>query len=189
LTCDFTIVHGSPFSQLAERLGVQYVKIQTEDEKELSRENFSSSILYKTINSLKPDILIVDQFWFMLHHFIVELSCTKIFLCRQVEDSTFSIDLPAGRIHFNAQSYDLVLATEPFKSCVEMEHINPVIIRNRDEVLSKKDALEKLEIKHRGKICLFAFNGRPGEFRRIKKDYSYLEDVGYQMVYSTNFTR
>jgi hypothetical protein len=151
LTCDFTIVHGSPFSQLAERLGVHYVKIQTEDAK--------------------------------------ELSCTKIFLCRQVEDSIFSIDLPAGRIHFNAQSYDLVLGTEPFKSCVEMEHINPVIIRNRDEVLLKKDALEKLGIKHRGKICLFAFNGRPGEFRRIKKDYSYLEDVGYQMVYSTNFTR
>ncbi len=68
-----------------------------------------------------------------------------------------------------------------------MEQINPVVIRNRNEILSKKDALAKLGIKKRGKICLFAFNGRPGEFERIKKDYSYLEDVGYQMVYSTNF--
>ncbi len=185
--CEYIIVHGCSFSGLAEKLGVMQVKIHTEDEKKLSRQNYASSELYKTIVSLKPDILLVDLFWFMIHHFIDKLPCKKIFLCRQVADSTFSIHLETVTITFNPESYDRILAVEPFKSSIEMEHISPIIIRNRDEILPREEALETLGLKKKGKKCLFAFNGRPEEFERIKKQYSYLEDVGYTMVYSTNY--
>ncbi len=185
--CEYIVVHGCGFSGLAEKLGVEHIKIRTEDEEKLSRENYSSSELYQTFISLKPDILLVDLFWFMIHYFIDELPCKKIFLCRQVADSTFSIPLESGTITFNPQSYDRVLALEPFASSIEMERINPIVIRNRDEIYPRDRALDLLGLKKKGKKCLFAFNGRPEEFEIVKKQYSYLEDVGYTMVYSTNY--
>ena len=39
----------------------------------------------------------------------------------------------------------------------------------------------------RGKACLFAINGKPGEFEEKKKLYSYLGETDYEMVYSSNF--
>jgi hypothetical protein len=185
--CDYTIVHNSHFSHLAEYLNVQHRRIEFEKEEKLSRKNFSSSQLYNTIRNLNPDILIVDLFWFMVHCFLDEFPCKKIYLCRQIEDRTFSIELPWQKIVFNPRNYDIVLATEPFESSIEMKSVNPLIIRNRDEVLPRNEARDTLGIAECGNTCLFAFNGKPGEFERIRKDYSYLEDAGYHMVYSTNF--
>jgi UDP-N-acetylglucosamine:LPS N-acetylglucosamine transferase len=76
---------------------------------------------------------------------------------------------------------------EPFESMIKSDRINPIIIRNRDEILPRKAALDKLGIKSGKKVCLFAFNGKAGEFERIKKMYSYLEDVGYRVEYTTNY--
>lgn len=71
-----------------------------------------------------------------------------------------------------------------------MEQLNPIVIRNRDEILSREEAHRRLGITDNSegkKVCLFAFNGKPGEFEEKQKTYSYLEEEGYRMVYSTNF--
>ena len=68
-----------------------------------------------------------------------------------------------------------------------MNSINPIVIKNRDEILSREEALHKLSLDCRNKTCLLAYNGYPGNFKRVKKTYSYLEDEEYQVVYSTNY--
>lgn len=68
-----------------------------------------------------------------------------------------------------------------------MKQINPLILRNRDEILSRKEAIKALCLDGSRDICLFAFNGRPGDFEKNKRKYSYLESAGYQMVYTSNY--
>ena len=79
------------------------------------------------------------------------------------------------------------MAIEPFPTDQPLRRINPIVIRNRDEILPRKEALRKLGLTETGNHCLFAFNGKPGEFEDARKMYSYLGDEGYQMVYSTNY--
>ena len=185
---EYKILSSTHFVELADRLGCDHIEVPLEDEKQLSKDRYQESHLYKTLLDLKPDVLIVDQFWFMLHEFIQELPCKKIFLSRQIADRTFSINIPSGRITFRPGDYDHVIATEPFKSGIEMKQINPIVIRNRNEILSREEALRRLKFVGKKKVCLFAFNGIEGEFERFQKDFSYLEDVGYNMIYSTNYS-
>jgi hypothetical protein len=184
----FTILSSSPrFLQLADQMGVHHREIPFEDETQLSRTASRSSALYNTIVSLDPDVLIVTLHWFMLSTFIQELPCKKVFLCRQAEDRFFSMTVAGENRAFQPQDYDLALAIEPFPTHQPLQRINPIVLRNRDEILPRRNALTTLGLKEEGNHCLFAFNGGPGEFERVKKTYSYLEDEGYEMVYSTNY--
>jgi hypothetical protein len=189
IECEYIILNNSPFNHLAEIMGVDHKEIALEHENGLSKENYKSSQIYIALERLNPDILIVDLCWMMLHSFIDELTCKKIFLCRQLSDEAFRVPLPDNPISFIPGQYDLLIKTEPFHSSITMEQINPLIIRNREEIYSKNKALNILEYNQKGgPICFFAFNGIPEEFTKIKKSYSYLEDEGYSMVYSTNYT-
>ena len=184
----FTLLTSSPtFIDLADRMGVSHREVPFEDETELSPENFASSALYKAIIELKPDVLIVTMHWFMVSSFIRDLPCKKVFLCRQVDERFFTIPLGGKELAFCAKDYDLALSIEPFPTGQPLRQINPIVVRNCDEILSRKDALQKLDLNEKGNHCLFAFNGKPDEFEEIRKMYSYLEDEGYQMVYSTNY--
>jgi len=106
---------------------------------------------------------------------------------RQVDESFFTIPLGDKTLSFRPKDYHLALSVEPFETGLPLRRINPIVIRNRDEILSRKDALAKLGLTEDGNHCLFAFNGKPGEFEETKKMYSYLEDEGHRMVYSTNY--
>jgi hypothetical protein len=181
---DFTILSSSPFAALAD--DYNHEEIPLEDEFSLSADRCRSSALYSTLERLQPDILLVDLQWYPLHHFIIELPCKKILLCRQVDDRFFSLPLHDGPLEFERSRFDLVLATEPFESIIPMTRINPIVIRNRDEILSRHEALKRLGLDEARPNCLFAFNGHPDDFRRTRKKYSYLED-SYRMVYSTNY--
>ncbi len=183
---EFTILSSSPFARLAD--GFHHIKIPVEDENALSPEGYPSSELFKTLQKLAPDVLIVDLQWFTLHHFIRELAGKKILICRQVHDKFFSIPLPGGRLDFDPSRFDLVLATEPFESMVPMRRINPIVIRNRDEILSREDALKKLGLYEGRQNCLFAYNGEPGEYEAIKRKYAHMVDAGYEMLLSTNYS-
>lgn len=183
--CEFTIVSSSDFSHLAS--GFNHVEIPLEEADALSPENFMSSALYNCLRKLDPDVLLVDLLWFPLYHFLHELRCVKILLCRQVSDRFFSIPLPAGTIGIDPSAYDMVVATEPFESCIPMKQVNPIVIRNRDEILGREEALKKLGVKSGKPVGLFAYNGEPGEYREIRKKYSYLERP-YNMIYSTNYS-
>jgi len=184
---EYTILSSSPFAELADRFSMEHREILLEGEKELSRENFSSSFLYKALAELEPEILLVDLSWYMIQRFIEELPCKKVLLSMQVSDAFFNVPLPSGRLTFDPGMYDHVLKTEPFDSSIISEQINPIIIRNKEEILSREEAMAQLQVRGDKPVCLFAFNGTPGEFERTKKMYSYLEEEGYDMIYTTNY--
>jgi hypothetical protein len=185
---DYTLLSCNPtFAPLAERLGVRHVEIPLEDERQLAAAAAEHSVLFETLASLSPDVLLVDLAWYMCQHVVGKLPGKKILLCRQVEDRFFRIPLASGLLEFRADLYDRVIATEPFRSSVPMETIDPLIIRNRDEILDRHAALERLGAAPDTPVCLFAVNGKPGELERVRRTYSYLEGEGYTVIYSSNF--
>ncbi len=187
LDWDYTILSFSPFAHLADIFGQKHVEIPPEDEHQLSSDNYSDSFLYKTLISLKPDILLVDLLWFSLHHFVKELNCKKVFLCHWVEEKFFTLPLRNESLYFKAKDYDRLLAIEPFQTRFPFDEINPLIIRNRDEILTREKAAKELNFEPDRKNCLYAFNGNPGDFEKNREKYSYLERESYGMVYTTNY--
>jgi hypothetical protein len=186
IDCEFTIV--SSFQPLFQFENVHQIKIPIETEEILLSNNYHDSILYKTLIELKPDVILFDLIWHMTYCFIHKLNCKKILLCRQVSDKFFSIPLPNQKLIFDPNHFNLIFATEPFKSSIEMRSLNPIIIRNRDEIFPHNEALHKLGIKDKLPVCLLAYNGEPGEYEAIMKKYSYLANTEYQMLYSTNYS-
>ena len=98
----------------------------------------------------------------------------------------WSMNLPSGKITYNPKQFDLVLAMEPFLGEGPNQQINPLILRNRNEILSGKEALRELSLSKK-KNCLIAYNGHPGDFERVEKEYSHLEKGGYTIVGTTNY--
>lgn len=187
IDCSYTILSSSSFAFMA--YDFNHIEIPPEKIDSFSNNNYESSILYRTLLDLKPDILLVDLLWFPLSNFINKLSYKRIFLCRQVDDRFFSIPSPDGQLNFQVEDYDQVLAIEPLKSSIKMKSINPIIIKNKNEIFSRKEAAAELNLDGEDRVCLLAYNGHPGDFERVKKTYSYLEDQGYQMVCTTNYEK
>jgi hypothetical protein len=188
IECDFTIVSGSPFSRLAETLNIHHLDIPLEPVEHFSKHKCRDTAFYKTLLSQDPDVILVDLIWFPLHHFIEELECKKVFLCRQVDESFFSIDLPDNPMTFHPESYDLLMGIEPFQSSIALRFIDPLVLRNREEILSRAQACERLGIDPDERTCILAYSGHPGDFERVKTKYSYLESE-YQMVCTTTYER
>ncbi len=170
-----------------DRFGFNHLEIPVEHEKKLTAKTYPDSVLYQTLTSIKPDLLLIDLLWFPLYYFINELPCKNIFLWQRMDERFFSIPLPTGEISFNPNHYDLVLAIEPFKGSGPDRQVNPLIIRNRNEIHTRKQALKELSLDEYRQKCLLAYNGHPGDFERVKKKYSYLESW-YQMVFTTNYS-
>ncbi|MDY6934606.1 MAG: hypothetical protein SVZ03_10355 [Spirochaetota bacterium] len=182
---EYTILSNSSPPFIADYY--RHIEIPLEDEEALSEKNCHTSILYRTMMEINPDVMLFDLIWFTTYHFIREFPCKKIFLCHQVSDVFFSMHLPDKELIFNPAHYDRVLAIEPFMSAIKMDSINPIVIRNREEILTKRDALERLNITGDEKVCLFSFNSDTDEFDRIKEKYSYLKDY-YKMIYTFDYT-
>ncbi len=183
IPCKYTILHHSRYGHLAGNFN--QIQIPFENDRELSRERFEKSVLYKTLAKLKPDILIVDHMWFMVYNFIQSMPCKKIYLTDAVFDSHFKIPLPDGDMIFQHDHYDRVLAVEPFKSSVISEMINPLIMKNRDEILPREKALELLDLESDRKVALYAFSGHPGDYERFLDKYSYLEMEGFTVFHAS----
>ncbi len=190
INCEFLILsNASPdVASIADRLSVSHIEIPPEDSDQLNSRNYGASVLYLTLRELQPDILIVDRLWFSLHHFINRINCLKIFFTIQVSDNFFYIKLPCGSdISFCPEQYSRVFTIEPFNPPFHAEKLAPMIIRNRDEILSRDSALEKLGLNKNGrKYCLTAINYKPGHLELLEEKYSYLENEGYTLVRSTN---
>lgn len=184
---DYTILSLSPFAPLADILGHRHVELPPEDEDRLSEASCRSSALYDAIASLQPDVLLVDLLWFPMYHFIRDLKCKKIFLCHNVAESFFQIPLKDKTLYFRYDDYDRLIAIEPFKTRLPFDPINPLVIRNHDELLPREQALTGLGLDGNGRNCLIAINARPGDFERIRAKYAHLESDGYRMVFSSNY--
>lgn len=186
IECEFVIVSSTEHARLADLLDIPHIEIPFEDEFVLTKDNYQNSVLYKTLLELKPDILLVDRMWFTIYHFIDELPCKKIFFSIQVNDRFYRIEMPGGTLCFKNEQYDRVLAIEPFKSVIEMEMINPIIIRNRDEIYERETALKKLNLNGDKPVCIIALNYKEGYFEKLKNKYLYLEKEGYDVIYTSN---
>jgi hypothetical protein len=186
---DFRILSSCPFARLADRFDIPHNEIPPEGENRLGRDTYRESALFNAIASLAPDILLIDLLWFPLYFFIDTLSSKTVFLWHEVDERFFSIELKGGqRITFQPDMFDHVIAIEPIKKDIGTgEEVNPLILRNRDEIYSREEAIRKLGIKEEKRNCLLAYNGHPGEFEKLKAMYSYLEDEDFQMVYTTNY--
>lgn len=186
--CTLTILHSSPYGFLADGFADQ-VAIPLEDEHAHSKSSFESSDLYRALARLDPDVLIVDLVWFTLHNFIGDLRCKKIFLLTQIADPRFfTLKLSDGVLRFTPEHYDLSVQAEPLPVDIGARAVNPIILRNRNEILPRDRALAELGLDGNAAMnCLFAYNGEPGEYETIKEKYAHLEDAGYRMLYSTNY--
>jgi hypothetical protein len=187
LQAEYCLLSSSPVAHLADRLGVSHAEIPLEDERQLSEQAWSTSKLYQFLSSYRPDILLVDLLWFPLHHFIRELPCKKVFLCRQIDARYFTIDAPGGCITFRPEDYDLLLATEPWDPPFPMRPINPIVIRNCEEILSRSEALKRLALPDGCPCCLFAFTGAAEDVAGVKQMFAYLGEEGYRMVYGSDY--
>lgn len=185
--CRFTIVHTSPVAHLAENFHT--IKIPLETESELSKERYRTSVVYKTLKKLKPDVLIVNHTWFAIYNFIHELPCKKVYISDQALDSHFRIPLRGseGEMTFSSGQYDRVIAVEPFTCMVPMERINPLIMMNRDEIMPRETALDRLGLDGSKKVALYSLSGHPRYFDQFKEKYSYLEKEGYEVVYTGTY--
>lgn len=186
--CDYSMAAvGEEFAGLAGGFGVPVAPLPPEGPEALAPGRFRDSALYRAIESARPDVLVVDLYWFPLDAFIRELPCRKVFLSRQVDPAFFRIRLPDRELAFRHSDYDLVLRTEPgFDLPFPSESIEPIVIRNPDEILTREAARADLGLADGQRGCLFAFNGRGGEGQEAWKSFSYLEDEGWTVVRSSN---
>ncbi len=179
IKCRYTIIHTSPVSHLADDF--DNIKIPLETEEELSKKNYHKSILFKTLKKLKPDVLLVNHQWYMIYNFIHELVCKKIYLSDYVYDAHFRIPLPEEDLVFNPRQYERVLAIEPFTCPIPMGTINPLVLRNQDEILTRDKALRHIGQDGSKKIALYAFSGNPEDQECFMKKFSSI-DKEYEFV-------
>ena len=184
IRCDYTILHTSPMGHLADDFDHLWIPIEMPED--LSEKNFHKSVLYKTLSRLKPDILLVNHLWYMLYHFSQEMPCKKVYLSDQAYESHFKLSLPGGDIAFKNEQYDRVFSIEPFKTGVPMEKINPLILRNRDEILSRETAMKRLGLGGKRKAALYSFSASPEQYDRFLEKYSYLDDE-YEVIRTSSY--
>ena len=180
--CTYTIVHSSDLGHLAEDFKTAWVPVETEDD--LAPGAWRKSVLYKTLSKLKPDVLLVHHTWFMVHHFIRELPGIKLYLSDQASDDHFRVPLDTGELMFDPGHYGRVIAIEPFESSIPMERVNPLVLRNRDEILPRSTALKRLGLDGTKPVALYSLSGSPEYFDRLREKYAYLEKEGYDVVYT-----
>jgi hypothetical protein len=184
---EYCLLSSSPLAHLADRMAVPHAEIPLEDEHQLSEQTWSASKLYQFLSSYRPDILLVDLLWFPLHHFLRELPGRKVFLCRQATEQFFRVSTSGGDISFRPEDYDLLLATEPWDPPFQTKRINPIVIRNREEILSRSETLKRLALPDGCPCCLFAFTGAAEDVAGVKQMFAYLGEEGYRMVYGSDY--
>jgi hypothetical protein len=187
--CRYAILSSSHFAHLCDLSSIENIYIPGEDANLILKYSYRESYVYRAITEFDPDLLIVDLAWYALHYFLRELQCRKIFLCRQVFHDYFSIEFQGERISLDPGDYDHIFSIEPFKTPFEMTPINPFLLKNKDEILSRENAAEKLKLEQGIKTCLLYCNGEPGEYEKMKDSCSYLENEGYRMIYSSNYNK
>jgi hypothetical protein len=168
-------------------MGINHLEIPPEDEHKLSRSAWPSSTLYGTLSTLSPDVLVVDLLWLQPCNCIRELDCKKVFLWEVLDPKFFSIALPTGKIGFDPSMFDAVVAIEPFEGDRPSISVNPMILRNRDEILQKEETASRLGLDSARKACLTAINAHPGDFERVSEKYAHLASEGYRLVRTTNY--
>ncbi len=185
---DFSILSvTTKYARFAERFGVPLVQIPPEDEIALSPAKCRGSALFRAVEAAAPDVLVVDIHWFALDSFIRDLPCRKLILIRRIDPRYFRFRVADRELAFRPEDWDLVLRTEPgFDLPFPSESVEPLVLRNRDEILSADAARADLGLRPEDRVCLFAFSGGMGKGAESWSSFSYLEDEGWKVVRSDN---
>ncbi len=171
---------ATPYAELARRLGVPIQEIPFEMEEASESAHYRDSRTFMAISAFNPDILIVDMFWLGLHASARELPCRKVLLTFQFDPAFYHIRTPNNDFRFRPEDYDLLLRTEPgYAVPFEATEINPMVLRNHDEILGKDAARADLGLENAERSCLFACSGESGQVEAVWKSFSYLQDEGW----------
>ena len=177
----------TPFADLARRQGVDVRTIPAEDEDALGPDRWRESEMYRAIDAFKPDILVVDLFWFALDSFLRELPCRKAILIRQVDPRFFRFRVKDRELAFRPADYDLVASVEPgFDLPFPSESLEPLVMRNRGEIMEAGAARSDLGLDPGGRACFFGFNGNAWEGEQVWRSFDYLEAEGWKVIRSDN---
>lgn len=180
------VLHGTQFQHLGTLLDLHIEELAPEAEDVLLGRGRRESHLYREIDDFAPEVLIIEGAWFAVHDLIHDFDMPKIGLFLGMLPQFFSMELPDRVIHLDSAAYDRVFAIEPFDAPFPAERLDPMLLRNPDEILARDEAAARLDIEPDRPTAYIALNGRPGEFDMLRKTYSYLEDQ-YQVVYSSNY--
>jgi len=187
IDCTFTMITHSTSGCLAEELGIEHVYLPLENEAQLSKKHYHTSLLYHTLSVLKPDVLIVYLQWFTVCEFLDELPCKKIFLVRQIDKRFFNIETPENYYEFNPRQYSSIISIEPYDHPFEVMHINPIIIKNPDEILPAHSAKQKLNVPDDKPVCCISISGYESESEIYNKYYDENIRKKYYCITSSNY--
>lgn len=184
---DFVLLTSSPFVHLADMLDIPYCIVEPDPDGVLIGPRPDESALVQAISEIRPDWLITDYAWHRTQPLRSWLPCKVASVMSQTAPERFIVRHAEGELRFDPSVYDRIYTIEPWDPPFDAEDLDPMILRNADELLSREAAAEELDVDAKRQTALIAVNGAPGEFGELKSRYSYLEDAGYQVVTSSNY--
>jgi hypothetical protein len=171
------ITDGYPF----ERIPVHY---------NWGEEDYHELALFKRLTQPDYDILLVDHAWGLIQLFGSAIQTKKIGIFRQVNPQFFKYRMQNSIVTYAPSLFDEVFLIEPFTSPIQGTFIPPIVFRNPNEIFSREEARDRLQVPDNKQCAVIAQGGvNPQEFEQILQDYSYLEDVKdyYLLKTSTHF--
>ncbi len=180
---EYTAITDNAFSSLIEPFH-KHIKVKIEPEK-LFRDDRGTE-LYRAIESVAPDVIIVFSIWLPLYGILDDFRAQKIFLISQMGEPWFHVPLSAwDTLHFEPGQYDKCFSIEPGFVVDGCENINPVVIRNRDEIFSPARARALLDVPDGQKLAVVSQNGYLGELEKLLSEHRESLDE-YKVLLSTN---
>lgn len=183
---DLRLLHATHFQSLAERLGLDAHPVRVESAALLLGPRRTESLLLAEIARYHPDVLVVEGSWFVFHDLLDDIDARKIGLFSGMLPEFYRMNVEGRELRVREESYDRILLREPFDAPFSAQTLNPIVLRNPDEILTRAEAAHRLDIDPQMPTAFIALNGKPGEFNELERTYSYLEDE-YQVVYSSNY--
>ncbi len=183
--CEFIMVGTLGMAELARGQGIPVVELEHETFETLAPGCYRESATFRALEELDADTLIVDLAWYATHRIVADLRAHTVLLVRQVSEDFFSYEHDGTAVHFDPAAYDRVIRIEPCDLPFDAQTIDPIVIRNPSEILSRADAAAALGIDPGRPTALIATNGKPGEFEELTQTYSYLDD-DYQLFCTSN---
>ena len=179
---EFTILSDNAFGHLAEGIA-EFIRVPAEPHLFLVADHRTR--IYRELERLNPDLFIVFGSWVPVLPYIHELSCRTVLLMRQVNPPFLRLTLPDGQeVPINPEDYDLALTCEPNFILPGFQEINPIVIRNPDELLPDAVARARLGVPDGLRNCVIARNGYEGELEDLLARHGGRE--GWHLTVLTN---
>jgi hypothetical protein len=180
---EYVTLTNSRFGHLVSN---DFLHIAVKAQPELLFKNDRDTELYILLKDLQPDVLIVDSVWLAVLPILKEFRCTRIALFFWKPDSWFRLERPGHEtVDFNITDYDYAVSCEPGFSRNGFVNIEPIVVKNRNEIFSRKEALKKLGFDDNRKTCIVAHNGYKGEINSIASSAGDFKN-DYQVKVLTN---